>query len=86
MSISEGLGDCMKSFKVMLSSIVDVKNFVNLVNEFDFDVDLVSGRYVVDAKSLMGIFSLELSRPVSMRVYTEDTEALEAVLKEFIID
>ena len=75
----------MKSFKVMLSSIVDVKNFVNLVNEFDFDVDMVSGRYVVDAKSLMGIFSLDLSRPIIMRVYTEDTTELEKSLKEFII-
>ncbi len=75
----------MKSFKVMLSSIVDVKNFVNLVNEFDFDVDMVSGRYVVDAKSLMGIFSLELSKPIIMRVYSEDTTELEESLKEFII-
>ena len=76
----------MKSFKVMLSSIVDVKNFVNFVNEFDFDVDLVSGRYVVDAKSLMGIFSLELSRPIVMRVYSEETAALEEALKEFIVE
>ena len=76
----------MKSFKVMLSSIVDVKNFVNLVNEFSFDVDMVSGRYVVDAKSLMGIFSLELSKPIVMRVYSEETEASEKALKEFIVD
>lgn len=75
----------MKSFKVMLSSIVDVKNFVNLVNEFDFEVDMVSGRYVVDAKSLMGIFSLDLSKPIIMRVYTEDTVELEKSLGEFII-
>ncbi len=76
----------MKSFKVMLSSIVDVKNFVNLVNEFDFDIDMVSGRYIVDAKSLMGIFSLELSRPIIMRVYAEDTVELEQTLKEFIVE
>lgn len=75
----------MKSFKVMLSSIVDVKNFVNLVNGFDFEVDMVSGRYVVDAKSLMGIFSLDLSKPIIMRVYTDDTTKLEASLREFII-
>lgn len=81
----KGYGDCMKSFKVMLSSIVDVKNFVNLVNEFEFEVDMVSGRYVVDAKSLMGIFSLDLSKPIIMRVYTEDTTELEKRLEEFII-
>ena len=75
----------MKSFKVMLSSIVDVKNFVNLVSGFDFEVDMVSGRYVVDAKSLMCIFSLDLSKPIIMRVYSEDTKELEESLKEFII-
>ncbi len=76
----------MKSFKVMLSSIVDVKNFVNLVNEFSFDVDMVSGRYVVDAKSLMGIFSLDLAKPIVVRVYSEDTTAFEKALKAFIVD
>ncbi|MBQ6795856.1 MAG: HPr family phosphocarrier protein [Clostridia bacterium] len=76
----------MKSFKVMLSSIVDVKNFVNLISEFDFEVDMVSGRYVVDAKSLMCIFSLDLSKPIIMRVYSEDTTELEEKLREFIVD
>lgn len=75
----------MKSFKVMLSSIVDVKTFVDIVNEIEFDVDMVSGRYVVDAKSLMGIFSLDLTKPVMMRVYSCDTEELEEKLKDFII-
>ncbi|MBQ8002657.1 MAG: HPr family phosphocarrier protein [Clostridia bacterium] len=76
----------MKSFKVMLSSIVDVKNFVNLVNDFECDIDMVSGRHVVDAKSLMGIFSLELSKPVVVRVYSEETEEIEKTLKEFIVE
>ncbi|MCD8048752.1 MAG: HPr family phosphocarrier protein [Clostridia bacterium] len=76
----------MKSFKIILSSIIDVKNFVNLVNEFDFDIDLVSGRYVVDAKSIMGIFSLELSKPITARVYTEDTTAFEEKLKDFFAE
>lgn len=76
----------MRSYKVMLLSIVDVKNFVNIVNKFDFDVDLVSGRYVVDAKSLMGIFSLDLSKPIIMRVYTEDDLIVEKELKEFMVE
>lgn len=76
----------MKSFKIMLSSIIDVKNFVNIVNLFSFDIDLVSGRYVVDAKSIMGIFSLELSKPIIARVYTEDTKEFEEKLKDFIIE
>ena len=76
----------MKSFKIMLSSIIDVKNFVNIVNAFDFDIDLVSGRYVVDAKSIMGIFSLELSKPIIARVYAGDTEKFEKAIKDFIVD
>lgn len=75
----------MKSFKIKLNSINDVKTFVELVCEFDFDVDLVSGRYVVNAKSLMGIFSLELASPVTMRVYTEETENFEKRLSAFIV-
>lgn len=75
----------MKSFKVMLSSIVDVKTFVDIVNEFDFDVDMVSGRYIVDAKSLMGIFSLDLGNPVTMRVYTDQIDIVEEKLGKFIV-
>ncbi len=69
----------------MLSSIEAVKDFVNKVNEFDFDMDLVSGRYVVDAKSIMGIFSLELSQPIIARVYSENTSAFEENLADFIV-
>ena len=54
----------MKSYEIFLKTIIDVKNFVNAINDFDFDLDLVSGRYVVDAKSIMGIFSLDLSKPM----------------------
>ncbi len=75
----------LKCFRIMLSSIEAVKNFVNKVNEFDFDVDLVSGRYVVDAKSIMGIFSLELSQPIIARVYSENTSAFEENLADFIV-
>lgn len=52
----------MVSLSITLSSINDVKSFVNLVNRYDFDVELVSGKYVIDAKSIMGIFSLDLSK------------------------
>lgn len=73
----------MKSYEILLKSIIDVKNFVNIVNEFDFDIDLESGRYVVDAKSIMGIFSLDLSKPIIMRIYTDDTSAIEPKLAQF---
>ncbi len=48
----------MKEFKIMLSTINDVKNFVNTVATYDFDVDLISGRYAIDAKSIMVVFSV----------------------------
>lgn len=75
----------MKTVTIMLSSIDDVKNFVNLVSKCDFDVDLVSGRYVVDAKSIMGIFSLDLSKPIAVEVHGENCENLLAELKPFMI-
>ena len=62
----------MVKFEMLLSSINDVKDFVNTVSKYDFDVDLVSGRYVVDAKSIMGIFSLDLSKPISVEVHADD--------------
>ena len=62
----------MKTFSILLKSINDVKDFVNIVNRYDFDVDMTSGRYVVDAKSIMGIFSLDLSKPIKVEAHTED--------------
>ena len=54
----------MKTIKISLNSIDKVKTFVNVINRFDAEFDLVSGRYVIDAKSIMGIFSLDLSKPI----------------------
>lgn len=62
----------MKTFNILLSSINDIKMFVNIVNKYEFDVDLTSGRYVVDAKSIMGIFSLDLSKPIQVNVHSDD--------------
>ena len=58
----------MKSVIIRLDTINDVKSFVNTVSKYDFDVDLISGRYAVDAKSIMGIFSLDLSKPIKMEI------------------
>ena len=76
----------MKNFNIMLHSINDVKTFVNAVNKYDFDVDLTSGRYVVDAKSIMGIFSLDLSKPIKVEVYSEEVGEFMNEMKPFIID
>lgn len=75
----------MKSFNIMLRSITDVKDFVNIVNKYEFDVDLSSGRYVVDAKSIMGIFSLDLSKPIKLEAHTDDGEDFIKEIEKFIV-
>ena len=77
----------MKTFNLMLSSINDVKDFVNLVSKYDYDVDLTSGRYVVDAKSIMGIFSLDLSKPIDLAIHTEENlDTIMEVLKPYLVE
>ncbi len=73
----------MKTVNIMLNSIVAAKDFVNIVNRYEFDVDLTSGRYVVDAKSIMGIFSLDLSRPIKVDIHSDDCEQFLEELKPF---
>lgn len=75
----------MTKAKVQLQSISDVKEFVNAVSACDFDVDLISGRYAVDAKSIMGIFSLDLSNAIELVAYTDDTQALFGQISKFIV-
>ena len=74
----------MKTLNVSLASINDVKNFVNIVAKYDFDIDLVSDRYVVDAKSIMGIFSLDLTKPIGVNLHTDDTDAIMKELEPYM--
>jgi phosphotransferase system HPr-like phosphotransfer protein len=71
----------MKAVDISLNSIDKVKTFVNLINRFDQDFDLVSGRYVIDAKSIMGIFSLDLSKPITLHIHADDVCA-DAIMSE----
>ncbi|MCL2057551.1 MAG: HPr family phosphocarrier protein [Oscillospiraceae bacterium] len=73
----------MKTFNILLKSINDVKDFVNVSNKYDFDVDLTSGRYVVDAKSIMGIFSLDLSKAIKVEVHSGDSDKFYSEVKAF---
>ena len=75
----------MKSVKIRLLTIVDVRDFVNIVAKSDTDIDLQSGRYVVDGKSIMGIFSLDLLSPITMTVHSEHADELLCELDRFII-
>ncbi|MCI8529876.1 MAG: HPr family phosphocarrier protein [Lachnospiraceae bacterium] len=76
----------MKTVQISLNSIDKVKSFVNDITKFECDFDLVSGRYVIDAKSIMGIFSLDLSKPIDLNIHSEDsaTDVMEA-LKPYMI-
>ena len=75
----------MKTVEIRLSTIADVRDFVNIVSATDIDVDLSSGRYIVDGKSIMGIFSLDLLSPIKLTAYAEDPTELFAALDRFII-
>ena len=69
----------MKTVQISLNSIDKVKSFVNAITQFEFDFDLISGRYVIDAKSIMGIFSLDLSKPIDLNIHA-DGAALDTVM------
>lgn len=75
----------MKSLQVQLRTIDDVKDFVNIVSKCSYDVDLTSGRYTVDAKSIMGIFSLDLSKPINVEIFSDDCEQFINEIKRFTI-
>ena len=75
----------MKSVTIHLSLAENVKDFVNIVSKYPYDIDLRSGRHVVDAKSILGIFSLDLNKPITMEVYENICDDLLAEIKPFIV-
>ncbi|MBC5743885.1 HPr family phosphocarrier protein [Lachnospiraceae bacterium MD308] len=77
----------MKTVQISLNSINKVKSFVNEITKFDNDFDLVSGRYVIDAKSIMGIFSLDLSKPIDLNIHASesDIENILNILKPYLV-
>ena len=76
----------MKTVKISLNSIDKVKSFVNEITKYDYD--LVSGRYVIDAKSIMGIFSLDLSKSIDLNIHADDSEIdkILETLKPYIVE
>ena len=76
----------MKTVQISLNSIEKVKSFVNEITKYDNDFDLVSGRYVIDAKSIMGIFSLDLSKPIDLNIHADSNlDDILAALDSYII-
>lgn len=78
----------MKTLKISLNSIDKVKAFVNEISKFDCDFDLVSGRYVIDAKSIMGIFSLDLSKPINLNIHAEGNmlDTILTIVQPYVIE
>ncbi len=75
----------MKEINIKLSNVQDIRDFVNVVILADYDVDLVQGRYVIDAKSIMGIFSLDLLSPIKLVARTDNADELFANLAKFTV-
>ena len=77
----------MKTVKISLNSIDKVKSFVNEITKYDYDFALVSGRNVIDAKSIMGIFSLDLSKPIDLNIHAENQDAdnIIELLKPYLV-
>ena len=70
---------------VNINSVEKVKVFVQITSRFDFEADLVSGKYVVDAKSIMGIFSLDLASPIKMTIHSDAPEEILEALKDYLV-
>lgn len=78
----------MKTFQMLLTSINDVKQFVNTACQMPFDIDIISGRYVIDAKSIMGIFSVDLSKPITVEVHGTDEDVRQFMdsVKDYVVE
>ena len=75
----------VKTVTIKLSLADNVKKFVNIVSKYPYEIDLRSGRHIVDAKSILGIFSLDLSKPITVEVYADDCDDLLDEIREFVI-
>ena len=76
----------MKTTTIKVSSIEAVRDFVDIVRKYECDIDLSSGRYLVDAKSIMGIFSLDLMNPIKLTVHSDDCEGIFDEIKAYIVE
>jgi len=76
----------MRAVNIKLSLTENVKTFVNIVNRHPYDIDLRAGRHVVDAMSILGIFSLDLSKPVTLEVYDDNCDDLMDEIKPFVLN
>jgi len=76
----------MKKVSIRLMTINDVKDFVTAANYCPYDIDLISGRYNVDAKSLMGIFSIVPSEKLECQIFSDDCDDFIDKIQRFIVE
>ncbi|MBM6871375.1 HPr family phosphocarrier protein [Pseudoflavonifractor phocaeensis] len=76
----------MVSRKIFLNTVEEVKAFVDIITPCPYEIDLISGRFLVDAKSMLGIFSLDISKPVRMDIHTDSCDALLEQLKPYLVE
>ena len=75
----------MREMRIELDTIDKVKKFVGIISAFDGNFDTLAGRYIIDAKSILGIFSVDLSKPLTLRIeHEENWESVREVLQEFV--
>ena len=74
----------MYSKELLLSSIKDIRNFINVTSMFEEDIDIIKGRYMVDGKSIMGIFTIDLSKPIEVRIHTDNKERADTFFNKLI--
>lgn len=75
----------MTTAKINISTIDDVKNFVSIVTRCDYDVDIISGRYAIDAKSIMGIFSLDLSKELTLNIHSDNCSDFLDEIDKYVV-
>ncbi len=76
----------MRTITIKLSLTEDIKDFVRVTSKYNYDIDLRSGRYIIDAKSILGIFSLDLSKPIEVDIHDNNCDDLVNDLQQFVIE
>ena len=69
--------------KIQLKALSDVKEFVKAAEKCEYDVDVFYNRVVVDAKSILGVMSMDLTRPLTVKYHVEDQDCFEQTLNKF---
>ena len=73
----------MTKINIKLETLKEIENFINIAKKYDFDIDFISGKYVIDGKSLMGILSLDLSKPVEIHIHSDNAQKFIYEIKEY---